>query len=1481
MAKPLSVLIVGDLESDTRLILRQLKKGGYKPAFEQVRTPTQMRKALKKQEWEIVISACDLLKLDAFTALKILQESGMDIPFIVVADNLEKETAVALIQAGTYDCFQTDDLALFLPVVERELRRAGERRQAMQVEAAQIESEDKFKYMFEHSVTGKSITLPTGEIDVNHAFCKMLGYSQKEMKNRKWQEITYPEDVELTQRAVESLMSGAKESVRFNKRFIHKNGSIVWVDAGSALRRDGNGKPLYMLSTFSDITERNRTEEALRDLSIRQEAILAAVPDILMEVDQDKVYTWANRSGLEFFGRDVIGKKADYYFEGEQDVYKEVAPLFQGVKNVVYLESWQRRKDGEKRLLAWWCRVLKDKDGNVTGALSSAHDITENTQMEDALRESEQKYRGLVTEISDGIFITDNTGRLTFANPALARIHGFENPDQLVGKTFLEFIPPSSIMEVGRYFKKVADGKISQVSLTTALLRSDGTQADIEVLASAVQDDGKVVGTHGVIRDITDRKLADEKLRENEERFRSLYENATIGMYRTSPDGRILMANPALVNMLGYESFKDLSHRDLASEGYEPGYPRLEFQDHIERDGEVLGLESAWKRKDGSSIFVRESARLVRDENDQPLYYEGTVEDITERKLAEGALKQSEEKFRVSFMTSMDAFYWSTLEDGKIIEVNPVFKEVWGYTREEVIGRTSLQLGLYQDPNDRAKMISELKEKGHVKDMELKGKRKDGRSITISLSGSVMTIDNYSYILGVLRDITEKKQSERQREILYQVLRAVSGQLEPELIARSAVETIVRLTGYPHVCIALPDENGTHWVMRGAAGRLAAALGATYPIHKGVIGNAFKTGQTQWVRDVMKDPHYVNDVKAPGEPALRSEFVALMRRGVDLLGALNVESDHADAFTEADVWMIQSAADIVSLALQNARLYREAQQEIAERKQAQTLQEAIYRIATAAETTQSLEDLYPQIHQIISSVMPAENFYITLYDESQNMLRFPYFRDAEDEPFMGGIQPARGLSAYVLRTGKSLLCTQAVHDELERRGEVKLLGVASAIWLGVPLIVEGKTIGAMVVQHYTDPKAYGEREQHMLEFVSSQVGIVITRKQAEEALRRSEAELRALFASMRDLVMVIDRVGVYRKIAPTNPALLIKPPQELIGKPLQDVFPPDQANQFVNILQKVMDTNQPAQIEYELPIGDRTVPFETSILPLNEDSTLWVARDITARKQVEEEMRRLNAELEIRVEERTRELRLAQEKIVRQEKLALLGQLAGGVGHELRNPLGIISNAIYYLKYIQPDADEKVRQYHAMIEQEVHNSEKIITDLLDFARLESMDKEPVVVSELVQRTLARFPVPQVIHATLNLNEDLPRVFIDMRQMEQVLGNLTVNACQAMLSPRGTTPLRPTAGGLNRGELTISAINRKGMVEIAVTDTGTGITPENMNKLFEPLFTTKSKGIGLGLAVSRKLVEANGGRIEVKSKPGMGSTFTLVLPVEGK
>jgi PAS domain S-box-containing protein len=274
------------------------------------------------------------------------------------------------------------------------------------------------------------------------------------------------------------------------------------------------------------------------------------------------------------------------------------------------------------------------------------------------------------------------------------------------------------------------------------------------------------------------------------------------------------------------------------------------------------------------------------------------------------------------------------------------------------------------------------------------------------------------------------------------------------------------------------------------------------------------------------------------------------------------------------------------------------------------------------------------------------------------------------------------------------------------------------------------------------------------------------------------------------------------------------------------------------------------------------VEISITYLEIGAGQLACFCRDITECKRTERLREEYEARLEADVEERTRQLHETQEQLLCQQRLAVMGQLAGGVGHELRNPLAVINNAVYYLQITQPDAGEKIKEYLGIIEKEVRTAERIIADLLDFARAKSVEPEPVQVADLIQSVLSRYPV----HATVNVSQaipvSLPKIYADRLQIEQVLGNLVVNACQAM--PQG-------------GSLTISAVSYGKEICIAVEDSGSGISPENLPKMFEPLFTTKPKGIGLGLAVSKKLVEANGGRIELQSQAGEGAVFSVFLP----
>ncbi|MGD0878656.1 MAG: PAS domain S-box protein [Anaerolineales bacterium] len=386
---------------------------------------------------------------------------------------------------------------------------------------------------------------------------------------------------------------------------------------------------------------------------------------------------------------------------------------------------------------------------------------------------------------------------------------------------------------------------------------------------------------------------------------------------------------------------------------------------------------------------------------------------------------------------------------------------------------------------------------------------------------------------------------------------------------------------------------------------------------------------------------------------------------------------------------------------------------------------------------------------------------------------------------------------------------------------------------------------------------------------------ITERKQSEEKLVASENELRSLFAAMTDVVFVLDGNGRYLRIAPTNPINLYRQSEDLLGKTVHEVLPREQADYMIAKIREAIQTKQTTLGEYALDIDGKEIWFASSASRLSDNSVIWVAHDITERKQAESKLKEYSEHLEEMVAERTHELRGAHEQLVRKEKLAVLGTLAGGVGHELRNPLGVISNSVYYLKMVQPEANEKIKKHLATITQEVHNAARIVSDLLDYAREISSEPKPSSVHELVEQTLSRFPVPASIQVSLKIPADLPPVYTDPLQVEQILGNLITNACQAMANPSLDTKAG-SAKMSGRCKLTISARKKMEMVAIAVKDSGSGIAPENFEKLFEPLFSTKVTGIGLGLVVSKKLAEANGGRIEVKSQVGKGSTFSLYL-----
>lgn len=233
------------------------------------------------------------------------------------------------------------------------------------------------------------------------------------------------------------------------------------------------------------------------------------------------------------------------------------------------------------------------------------------------------------------------------------------------------------------------------------------------------------------------------------------------------------------------------------------------------------------------------------------------------------------------------------------------------------------------------------------------------------------------------------------------------------------------------------------------------------------------------------------------------------------------------------------------------------------------------------------------------------------------------------------------------------------------------------------------------------------------------------------------------------------------------------------------------------------------------------------------------------------------------------EQRELQQRLIRQQRLAVLGELAGGVGHELRNPLGAIKNAAYFLNMVLPEqtSDPEVEEALEILEREVIQSERIIGGLLDYARTRSPVRREVDLNGIARAALSRVDVPQCIEVWDQLGHSLPHILGDSDQLRRAFENLIRNAVQAM--PEG-------------GRLTVSTeVETPEWVVVSVADTGVGIPEENRSRIFEPLFTTRAKGIGLGLPVVRTLIEGHGGTIAVESAVGEGSAFHVRLPVGGE
>jgi PAS domain S-box-containing protein len=487
-----------------------------------------------------------------------------------------------------------------------------------------------------------------------------------------------------------------------------------------------------------------------------QEAIFEGSRDAIFICDEDSRFIAVNRAATELTGysrEELLRMRIpDLHEDVDLEAYRSFHALIMAGQGGLD-EAMLLRKDRTKVPTEFSnTRIVI---GGKRYMHTTARDVSQRHHAEVAMREREALYEQVINAANDAIVIFSPGGQILEANLALERQLGY-SVDELKQMTITDLDTPEAARRVpGRIAKVKEEG---HAIFETELERRDGSVVPTEASASVIEYRG-TTAILAFLRDLSERKRADAALRNNEERFRTFFEQSPVGIYQTTPEGRILAASPALLKMLGYKSFDELAARDLEKEGFEPGYDRAMFKASLERDGEVWGLESVWTAMNGTPVFVRENARVVRGPDGGVLYYEGTVEDITRWT----AVKQEHRRLTAAIEQAAEMIVITDV-DGRIQYVNPAFELVTGYTRAEAIGQkpSILKSGRHDEAHYTG--LWQTIKGGETWHGRFINRNKDGRlyeeDATISpIKDPSGTIVNF---VAVKRDITQEVSMEAQ-----------------------------------------------------------------------------------------------------------------------------------------------------------------------------------------------------------------------------------------------------------------------------------------------------------------------------------------------------------------------------------------------------------------------------------------------------------------------------------------------------------------------------------------------------------------------------------------------------------------------------------------------------------------------------------------------------------------------------------------------
>ena len=659
---------------------------------------------------------------------------------------------------------------------ESSLRRSKD--SAIETGATQWEStleqqgllDENFRTLFENTSVAFTLADANENIVSWNKFAELLLGMGRDDLYMKPVKSLYPQAEWRKIRAQHVRQKGTQHHLE--SRMVRGDGEVIDVDLSLSVLKGPDGSVTGSIGIIADMTERKREQEQLRAIEDNYKALFENSAVAITVADGNECIVSWNKFAetlLAMDASDLHMKPVSSLYPEEE--WKKIRALNVRQKGTHYrFPTKIFGKDRESIGVDLSLSVLKGPDGTVAGSIGIILDHTESRKATEALRAEEEHFRVLIENSMDAISILNADGTVRYESPSAERILGYK-PDEMIGKGILELIHPDDVRSVMESLDETIYDAVSHpVTLTVRFLHKDGSWRTVEGIGNNLLDDPKVNGIVVNYRDITERRQAEEALRESEDRLRDLFDNASDMIQSVSSSGEYIYVNRKWFETLGYseEEVKSLTLFDILRADQVPHC--TELLERI-RGGEMIqSIETVFMTKDGREVHVEGNVN-GRFRDGTFVATRGIFRDVTERKQAEEALQESEMRLKALVDHAPDSITVYDLQ-GNILDCNRKGEEMLGYSREEMVGKNMFEVGvLPEDYAPKAKRALERKSEGMERlPFEFDLIRKDGVRITIEATTITVERGSDLEVICISRDVTERKKAEEEKRRMAQQL---------------------------------------------------------------------------------------------------------------------------------------------------------------------------------------------------------------------------------------------------------------------------------------------------------------------------------------------------------------------------------------------------------------------------------------------------------------------------------------------------------------------------------------------------------------------------------------------------------------------------------------------------------------------------------------------------------------------------------------